>query len=216
MTIRHKTFSAYQVLTAADVNAYLMDQAVVRIDTAGELTSVPANVHAAIVSATGDLYIREEDASWGTAIPRFNRPAYVATISERPTTGRTKGDQIFVDSQGQVYAWDGTRWRNGAAGDAIPSGSTSGSVVTGRTGSSTATVGAAGRALISIGPAFSANSFIAMGTAGSTGGSLASVVADPSNHTLSTAAFICYQPSGSLVTNGQVVRINWSVVGYND
>lgn len=155
------------------------------------------------------------DGTWAQS----DGPVYCATLANRPASNSYhiyNGFQIYVNSQSQVYTWDGTYWRNGAAGDAIPTGTPTGGVITGRSGSSTFTLAGGGRANINIGTAFAANTFIVMGVPGSTGGTLGFCVADPASHTTSVASFLCYTIAGALVATGQVVRINWTVVGYNN
>lgn len=62
MTIRHKTFVPYEVLKADELNSYVANQAVVKVDTVGELASLPAAVNVAYVAtgtgAVGQLYSR--------------------------------------------------------------------------------------------------------------------------------------------------------------
>lgn len=57
MAIQQKTFTAGSVLTAADVNDYLMEQAVIQVDNFSELSSVIAGARVAYVSTEGVVYI---------------------------------------------------------------------------------------------------------------------------------------------------------------
>lgn len=146
-------------------------------------------------------------------------PLYCTGATQRPprtSYGLYEGFQIYIGTQAQVYTWDGTRWRNGAAGDQNPPGSSFDSIVTGRSGSKVHTLTGGGRVPVDIGLNFQDANYIAMGTPGSTGGNLGFVVADPASYTSGTASFLCYTTAGALVATGQTVRVNWSVVGYND
>lgn len=62
MTIKYKVFAAGQVLTAADLNNYLMNQVAAQADLVSELTSINAGVKVAWVG--GDMYVRNASNAW--------------------------------------------------------------------------------------------------------------------------------------------------------
>lgn len=72
MTIMHKVFAANSVFKSDDLNNYLMNQTVVKVDTEAELLNLPANVRAAFVTGTGAIAVydgtawRFFDSQWKT------------------------------------------------------------------------------------------------------------------------------------------------------
>lgn len=66
MTAQHKAFADYEVLTAADVNNYLMNQVMVKVLNTTERDALPTSVKQAYNTATGDVYIRDSSNVWLT------------------------------------------------------------------------------------------------------------------------------------------------------
>lgn len=74
MAITWKDFVAGNVLTATEVDDYLMNQALVNVDTVAELTTLGTNssnkVHVAYVKANDTIYIQDGANAWTPVTPR--------------------------------------------------------------------------------------------------------------------------------------------------
>lgn len=97
MTIEQKTFAAYSILTADDVNNYLMNQVVVQVTTTAELSSVPTTVKAAWTADTGSLYARDASGTW-------QMMATQAWVNGRKKTGSKSGS---TNSSGDITVTHG-------------------------------------------------------------------------------------------------------------
>lgn len=81
----HKVFADYEVLTADDVNDYLMNQVIVKVDTSTDLTSLPTDVKAAYVVDTGLTMARDNTDAW---VPLGGVATVSSTAPSNPQTGQ--------------------------------------------------------------------------------------------------------------------------------
>jgi len=88
MPAQIKAFADYEVLTAADVNAYLMNQSVIKVANTTERDSLSTNVKVAYNTTTGDVYVRDGSNVWLThhASMQTYTPTWTATSTD-PTIG---------------------------------------------------------------------------------------------------------------------------------
>ncbi|GAA0332842.1 hypothetical protein PV735_38820 [Streptomyces turgidiscabies] len=80
-----KTFADYEVLTADDVNDYLMNQVIVKVDTSTDLASLPTEVKAAYVVDTGLTMARDNTDVW---VPLGGVATVSPTAPSNPQTGQ--------------------------------------------------------------------------------------------------------------------------------
>jgi hypothetical protein len=66
MTAQIKTFADYEVLTASDVNNYLMNQAVIKVLNTTERDALSTSVKQAYNTTNGDVYVRNSSNAWLT------------------------------------------------------------------------------------------------------------------------------------------------------
>lgn len=81
----HKVFADYEVLTADDVNNYLMNQVIVKVDTSTDLTSLPVDVKQAYVVDTGQVMARDNTDAW---VPLGGVATVSTTAPSNPQTGQ--------------------------------------------------------------------------------------------------------------------------------
>ncbi|WP_158697894.1 hypothetical protein [Streptomyces prunicolor] len=80
-----KTFADYEVLTADDVNDYLMNQVIVKVDTSTDLASLPTDVKAAYVVDTGLTMARDNTDAW---VPLGGVATVSTTAPSNPQVGQ--------------------------------------------------------------------------------------------------------------------------------
>ncbi|MFC9846656.1 hypothetical protein ACFWFF_11495 [Streptomyces sp. NPDC060223] len=81
----HKVFADYEVLTADDVNDYLMNQVIVKVDTSTDLTSLPTEVKTAYVVDTGQVMARDNTDAW---VPLGGVATVSTTAPSNPQVGQ--------------------------------------------------------------------------------------------------------------------------------
>lgn len=96
MTIKHKVFVPYTVLKAQDMNDYLMNQSAVSVDTAGELTSIPAGVAVATVKSEGRVYVKDASGIWA--------PVLRGKVGGGSVTTNASGDLTVTHGLGVIPA----------------------------------------------------------------------------------------------------------------
>jgi len=97
-----KVFADYEVLTADDVNNYLMNQVIVKVDTSTDLTSLPTEVKTAYVVDTGLTMARDNTDAW---VPLGGVATVSTTAPSNPQTGQLwvmPSQALPAPVQGQV------------------------------------------------------------------------------------------------------------------
>jgi len=129
----HKVFADYEVLTADDVNDYLMNQVIVKVDTATDLTSLPTEARTAYVVDTGLTMARDNTDAW---VPLGGVATVSTTAPSNPQVGQlwvmpsqtlpAPGSGVFATSTTDVTAlnsayaaWGSTVSYNNNSGRAI-------------------------------------------------------------------------------------------------
>ena len=199
-------------LASADVNDYLMDQAVMSFPSAAARdTAIPtpvAGMHCVLTDQLATL--RYLNGAWGPvdALP-------VATMASRPTTGRYVGQRIRpLDNPHRTYVWNGTVWVQDGTPFSTLSGIPAGGYLTQMAGSTVLTTGGSGGFSIPIGHTYSAAPGFVLMTPGDNSGGLASVSPIVANHTATALGGQGFAVAAALAS-GIGIRVNWACIGYN-
>lgn len=137
-----------------------------------------------------------------------------AAVAANPSP--KKGHRVFLESQMDTYTFDGTYWRNAAAGKYVPSGAPAGSFISGFLGTATGTTSAAGVLAVNFGQVFATAPDFVLVSPGSQGASsnVRYYVPNSANHTSSTINITVFGGSGTTI-NAAAVRVHYHVIGYN-
>lgn len=85
MTANYKTLADFEVATAEEAQSYFMDQAIIKVDTSADLTSLPTTVKTAYVLNTGILMARNVANAW---VPTGGAATVNETAPSNPQTGQ--------------------------------------------------------------------------------------------------------------------------------
>ncbi|MCX4577938.1 hypothetical protein OHB41_33095 [Streptomyces sp. NBC_01571] len=114
MAENYQVFADYDVLTADEVNNYLMNQVTVKVDTSTDLNALPTEVKQAYVVDTGQVMARDNTDAW---VPLGGVATVSTTAPSNPQVGQlwvmpsqalpAPGTGVFATSTLDVTALNG-------------------------------------------------------------------------------------------------------------
>lgn len=168
----------------------------------------------------GDTFIHTGLASSmlrynGTTWRQIDGPVEIANMAARPSGAALHaGFQVFSLADDEVYTYDGTYWRNGAAGAYVPTGAGAGDYITGIHGMTTGTTNGSGNMTFSTAHAFAAASYLVQTSTGD-GTQNDTTFIYPVATSTSQITVGCRNFALTPVAS-KTVTVTWLVIGYNN